>query len=107
MATTAKDITADMEKIRVEIEKELYIDKYTPDEHESHLRIKDMAVCRACEDKPCTYICPAGVYVWENGQLTVQYSGCLECGSCRFACPHDNIDWNYPRGGFGVALKLG
>lgn len=93
--------------IRAGIEKELYINKYNVDEHASHLRVKDMDVCRKCTDRPCTAFCPASVYVWEQNQLTVQYSGCLECGSCRFGCPHDNIEWGYPRGGFGVVLKMG
>jgi ferredoxin like protein len=97
----------DIEKVRADIEKELYINKYNVDEHQSHLRVKDPEVCRQCVDKPCTTLCPASVYVWEHGQLTVQYSGCLECGSCRFACPADNLEWDYPRGGFGVALKMG
>lgn len=95
------------EKVRAGIEKELYINKYNVDEHQAHIRVKDMEVCRNCQDKPCTYMCPAAVYVWEQQQITVQYSGCLECGSCRFACPHENLDWNFPRGGFGVVLKMG
>lgn len=95
------------EKVRAGIEKELYVNKYNVDEQDSHLRVRDMEVCRRCADKPCATVCPAAVYVWEHNQLTVQYSGCLECGTCRFVCPHDNIDWNYPRGGFGVVLKSG
>lgn len=98
---------ADMEKIRAAIDKDLYIDKYNVDEHVAHLKIKDQATCQKCKEKPCTYCCPAGVYVWENGLTTVQYSGCLECGTCKFVCPYDNIDWNYPRGGFGMILKMG
>lgn len=97
----------DKEKMRADIEKELYVNKYNVDEHQSHLQIRDMEVCRKCETKPCTHVCAACVYVWENDRITVQYSGCLECGSCRFACPHDNIDWNYPRGGCGVVFKMG
>ncbi|HEY3377138.1 MAG TPA: 4Fe-4S dicluster domain-containing protein [Armatimonadota bacterium] len=100
-------MTDNNEKVRADIEKELYTNKYNVDEHESHLRVKDMEVCKQCQDRPCTNLCPAAVYVWENNQLTVQYSGCLECGSCRFACPHDNIDWGFPRGGYGVVLKMG
>jgi len=94
------------EVTRANIEKELYVNKYNVDEHNAHLRVKDMDECRQCVDRPCTYICPAAVYVWEHDQLTVQYSGCLECGSCRFAC-HDNLEWEYPRGGFGLVLKMG
>lgn len=96
-----------MEKVRADIEKELYVNKYNVSEHESHIVVKDMEVCRKCSTQPCTHICPAAVYVWEHDQMTVQYSGCLECGSCRFACPCDNLEWNYPRGGFGMVLKMG
>ena len=95
------------EKVRAGIEKELYIDKYNVDEHESHLRVKDMEVCRNCKERPCTILCPAAVYAWQNDTLTIQYAGCLECAACRFVCPHDNIDWNYPRGGFGVRITKG
>lgn len=97
----------DTETTRADIEKSLYANKYNVDEHQSHLKVKDMAVCERCEHKPCTRFCPAAVYVWEQGKLTVQYSGCLECGSCRFACPSDNIEWSYPRGGYGTVIKNG
>jgi ferredoxin like protein len=97
----------DMEKVRAGIEKELYINKYNVDEHEPHLHIIDLQVCCDCKEKPCTVFCPAGVYVWEHGKITVQYSGCLECGSCRFGCPYANIDMAYPRGGFGIVIKMG
>jgi len=97
----------DMEKVRAGIEKGLYTNKYNVDEHEAHIKVKDMDVCTRCKERPCTFICPAAVYVWEHGSLTVQYSGCLECGSCRFACPHDNLEWSFPRGGFGMVLKMG
>ena len=93
--------------MRSDIEKSLYVNKYNVDEEHPHVRVKDPELCRRCEERPCTFICPAAVYIWENTALTVQYSGCLECGSCRFACPHDNLEWTYPRGGFGVVVKLG
>lgn len=96
-----------MEKVRAAIEQELFVNKYTVDAHEPHIRVKDMEVCGRCATRPCTIICPAAVFVWEQQQLTVQYSGCLECGSCRLSCPHDNLEWRYPRGGFGVVLKVG
>ena len=33
--------------------------------------------------------------------------GCLECGTCRLVCDAKNVDWNYPRGGFGILFKFG
>ena len=43
----------------------------------------------------------------EEEALEVAYENCLECGDCQIVCPYDNIDWSYPRGGFGVAYKYG
>ena len=92
---------------RAAIEEALSVNEYTVDEHAPHLRVKDMEACRLCTNRPCISICPAAVYAWEEQQLLVQCNGCLECGACRFVCLHDNIDWNYPRGGFGVTIKHG
>lgn len=32
---------------------------------------------------------------------------CVECGACRIVCPYGNIDWHYPRGGFGIVYRFG
>jgi ferredoxin like protein len=87
----------------------LYGVRYTTDETDSHLKVKDRATCRECERKPCMARCPAEVYRWqEAGQLLeVAYENCLECGVCRLVCPYDNIDWRYPRGGYGHEYKAG
>jgi len=82
--------------------------KYFVDEEQTHLSIKDDAVCARCQDKPCLYFCPVGVYTLDNeGKIQVAYQACVECGSCRVGCPYDNIEWVLPRGGFGVAYKFG
>jgi ferredoxin like protein len=31
----------------------------------------------------------------------------LECGTCRIACPHSALEWEYPRSGFGVQFRFG
>ena len=66
-------------------------------------------VCQECEIKPCLAICPAGLYSIseETGEILIEYAGCLECGSCRVACPSGALEWNYPRGGFGVQYRYG
>ncbi len=82
--------------------------KYFIDEDKAHLRIIDQAVCARCEYKPCLYFCPVGVYTQGNdGRIQVAYQSCVECGSCRVGCPYKNIQWELPRGGFGVAYKFG
>lgn len=95
-----------MEGSTLKIEDKLYLDRYVSDET-SHLIIIDQDVCARCELKPCINTCPAHVYQWEGDRLSVAYEGCLEDGACRIVCPYGNIDWRYPRGGFGVSYKYG
>ncbi|MDY6911458.1 MAG: ferredoxin family protein, partial [Chloroflexota bacterium] len=41
------------------------------------------------------------------GEFVFSYDGCLECGACRISCAKGAVDWNYPRGGFGVSFEYG
>jgi len=96
---------------RETIEQKLYTLKFKADQ-ESHLVVKDMQKCQECGDKwgrPCETFCPANVYEWQvdTQELAVRFEGCVECGSCRIACPEYNIAWRYPKGGFGVTHRLG
>lgn len=93
----------------MKLEDKLYLNRFKPDS-KSHLVIKNPEVClEECKEKWCTYFCPAGVYEWdeEERRILVGYEGCVECGTCRVGCPYRNIDWRYPRGGFGVTYKHG
>ena len=85
----------------------LSLDVFKNDQ-ESHIIIHQ-EICRECEPKPCLSICPGGLYSVseETGEVLIEYAGCLECGSCRVACPHGALEWNYPRGGFGVQYRYG
>ena len=89
------------------LDKKLYTLKYSPDET-SHLK-PDKEECKMCKSKTCTFICPAGVYEWneENKELTVNYENCLECGACRIACERKSLGWEYPKGTKGVTFKNG
>src|SRR2546426_384542 len=40
----------------------------------------DTETCFKCEKKPCLYICPAQVYVWEE-KLVYNTEGCMETGT--------------------------
>lgn len=97
-----------------EVMPEVYIDdvlmtlKYYIDEHEAHIQVVDAHVCVGCKSKSCLYFCPVGAYKEdETGSVQLAHQSCIECGSCRIMCPHANIAWKYPRGGFGVAYKFG
>lgn len=90
------------------LEDKLFLNRYQVDK-ESHLKIIDQKKCQDCQDKPCTYICPAKVYAWNEQAAIIEtaYEGCVECGTCRYGCAHDNIKWRNPRGGFGILYKYG
>ncbi len=96
--------------IKVKVEEKLFQNRYRVDAGRSHIEIIDPAVCQhACKDKACTVCCPAGCYTEENtGGVVLITDGCLECGSCRVICTdHRNVDWEYPRGGYGILFKFG
>ncbi len=90
------------------IEERLYSIRYKADD-KSHLIIEDQDVCAHCETKECNFFCPADVYLWhDDEQMTsVAFENCIECGTCRIACPDYNIKWVYPTGGYGITYKFG
>ena len=91
----------------VNVEEKLFQNRYRVDAGRPHIKIQDAGVCAACALKPCAVCCPAGCWRAEPGRVDLVTDGCLECGTCRLVCPADNVDWNYPRGGFGILFKFG
>jgi len=46
--------------------------------------------------------------IWlQEGELHFQYEDCIECGTCKIICPKGAVEWNYPRGTFGVTFRYG
>jgi ferredoxin like protein len=44
----------------------------------------------------------------EKGCVEVVPDGCMECGTCRIlAAGSGDLEWDYPRGGYGVLFKFG
>lgn len=86
----------------------LSLNKFNVDEDESHI-ILNKEICKACREKPCLFVCPAVLYKLEkSGEISFDYAGCLECGTCRVVCPNKGIvKWGYPRGTFGVNFRYG
>ena len=77
-------------------------------DEKSHITITQ-DICKGCATRYCLYVCPGGLYSVsdETGEIVVEYSGCLECGTCRVASPLGALDWHYPRGGSGVQYRYG
>lgn len=75
---------------------------------ESHIII-DQEICQAeCQTRPCLHVCPANVYTLDpEDRVQAGYEGCLECGTCLIACPHEALTWHYPNAGFGVQYRFG
>jgi ferredoxin like protein len=89
------------------VEDKLFLDRFNVHD-EPHIKILNPETClEECSDQPCLFFCPASVYKLEEGRISVAYEGCLECGSCRIGCPHLNIEWHFPTGGYGVRHKFG
>lgn len=93
------------------MEDKLGLDKFKPS-HETHLKIRKEINGKKVNEKDLVenilFICPAKVYTYDEnkGQAIVSFENCLECGTCRVAAP-DEVDWQYPTGGFGVTFKYG
>ena len=90
------------------IEEKLFQNRYNVDSGRPHVRVKPH------ETPPkvlltLTSVCPAGCYhLDEKGCVEVVPDGCMECGTCRIlAAGSGDLEWDYPRGGYGISFKFG
>lgn len=94
---------------RMSLPDKLYRTKYEPDPAHPHI-VVDRKKCAQCGEKVCLVFCPAEVYKADPNdanRVTVSHENCLECGTCRHACPFGGIEWKYPEGGAGVKYRFG
>ncbi|MFY9643354.1 MAG: ferredoxin family protein [Rhodomicrobium sp.] len=90
------------------VEEKLYQNRYLVDAGRPHIVVRP-------HETPSevlltlTRLCPAGCYTTNGkGQVEITPDGCLECGTCRILGePTGDIEWSYPRGGYGVLFKFG
>jgi ferredoxin like protein len=100
-------VSIDMSIKKLTPEESLALNKFNVDEGHPHIII-DKAICATCDDKPCLVVCPAVLYRLKDNQMTFEYAGCLECGTCRVMCRKKGItSWDYPRATFGVFYRCG
>ena len=77
---------------------------------ESHIVLKGGAdECDPVEFDKLVRACPAALYKRdENGVQSFDYSGCLECGTCRILCGDTIVEsWRDPDPGCGVEYRFG
>lgn len=91
---------------KVNLKEKLSLDTYKISK-EDHLKV-NQELCDKCTNKCCLWICPAAVYTLDDeNKIRVESEACLECGTCLIACKSGSIEWDYPKGGFGVQFKYG
>lgn len=87
------------------MEDKLGLDKFKAFE-KTHLKVKPGPNAKKTVEE-VLFICPAKVYeLNDKGEPIVSFENCLECGTCRVAAP-DDVEWEYPQGGFGVTFRYG
>ena len=93
-------------KAAMAIDAKLGLDVFKLDK-EPHIVI-DTEVCRTlCVDRACLYVCPASLYELDDtGRMTVNWEGCLECGTCMICCDKRALSWKYPQGLYGVQYRM-
>ena len=96
--------------MNINVEEKLFQNRYKVDHGRPHISIINPRVCSSeCKSQQCTKICPAACYKAEgNGSVLLITDGCMECGTCRIICnDFNNVEWDYPRGGYGILFKFG
>lgn len=90
------------------VEEKLYQNRYLVDAGRPHIKVRPHIVPSKAL-LALTHACPAGCYSQnDQGQVEANVDGCVECGTCRvLTAKTGEIEWNYPRGGFGVLYKFG
>lgn len=90
------------------VEDKLFQNRYLVDAGHIHIKIKPHEVPSPALRALLT-ACPARCYeLNDRGQVEIAADGCVECGTCRvIAEPSGDIEWSYPRGGYGVLFKFG
>ena len=94
-------------KITANVDAWLAVNKYEVDEDGPHIKVTDNPDLE--EFKKLVRVCPAGLYkIDEFGKTSFDYSGCLECGTCRIACEDTIIEkWDNPQPSMGVEYRFG
>jgi ferredoxin like protein len=71
---------------------------------EPHIKL-DKDICGQCRDRVCIRVCPTRCFTAEGGEMMFSHQNCLECGACRISCRNGALDWNHPKGGYGVCFR--
>ena len=90
---------------KLSVEQRLNLNSFATDK-ERHITINNK-LCKEQDTKILLRICPAACFTMKSGELVFSRLGCLECGACRAATSPGAIEWNFPKGGFGIQYRYG
>lgn len=94
-------------EIERSVDKYLSLNKYYVDERGAHIELSDQL--DDDEFMKLVRVCPASLYrVRDDGTKSFDYSGCLECGTCRILSMGTCLDkWVNPRSTKGIEYLYG
>ncbi|UFZ04229.1 ferredoxin family protein [Bradyrhizobium ontarionense] len=94
--------------VAVRVEDKLFYNRYQVDPGRAHIKVRPHTTPTP-QLKALLNACPARCYeLNDKGQVEITVDGCIECGTCRvIGEPSGDIEWSYPRGGYGVLFKFG
>ena len=88
----------------MKIDDKLALDTFHVDTGHPHIKVNSEK-CRKCPHRLCTVICPVENYTLNENEVAFSWEGCLECGTCRIVCDQGALEWEYPRGGYGINYR--
>ncbi len=92
---------------KMSVDDKLGFVKFNTNENESHIIINEDFKDEK-EIQRLVKACPAGLYHYEDGKLTFNHEGCLECGTCRVLSGGKGVkSWTHPKSGYGVEFHQG
>lgn len=92
----------------VKVQEKLFQNRYLVDAGRPHIKVRPHETPSAAL-LSLIHTCPAGCYALnDTGQVEITADGCFECGTCRVVTAKTGeVEWDYPRGGYGVLFKFG
>ncbi|MDR2108029.1 MAG: ferredoxin family protein [Coriobacteriales bacterium] len=93
--------------ISVNVDEKLSVDKFNIDERNPHIILKDNP--STAEVDKLILCCPAALYKRDSqGEVSFDYAGCLECGTCRILAQDTVLEkWQYPGDARGISYRYG
>lgn len=91
----------------IDIKNMLGVTDWVTDAHENAHITVDPEICAKCPHHLCIAGCPTKCFTFYEETMVFQYEDCIECGACSIMCDQGSVQWNNPRGTYGVKYNQG